>query len=172
MGLQTDQPESFFDVAGEMPQLAGDIRGPSQAQQSDDQVAQGGHHLSRSALADSAAVLVEGHVADPVQPVFDAPVPAVELQKLRGRRDVGRHARDAVGDLATLLRPVQVADDPFDAEDLPDVWEIDVAVQILTRPDPPPLQPPVALIDRLRLRGETLPSRGSRCRSSRSADYL
>jgi hypothetical protein len=40
------------------------------------EVAQGGHDLRAGGGADGGAVLVEGDVADPVQLVLDAPVPA------------------------------------------------------------------------------------------------
>src|SRR5215216_1232461 len=47
-----------------------------QAQRADGEVAQGGHHPGEAAGARGGGVFTEGHVADPVQPVLDRPVPA------------------------------------------------------------------------------------------------
>jgi hypothetical protein len=68
---------------------------PSPPQQADGQVAKGGHHLRAVALADLAVVLIEGHVADPVQAVFDLPLAACQPAKARRAGAVGVQAGDA-----------------------------------------------------------------------------
>jgi hypothetical protein len=47
----------------------------SQAQRADHEVAQAGHHPGEAAAARSGGIFAEVHVADPVQPVLDPPVP-------------------------------------------------------------------------------------------------
>src|SRR5829696_2395743 len=47
-----------------------------QAQRADGKIAQAAHHPEEAAGARVGGVFAEGHVADPVQPVLDRPVPA------------------------------------------------------------------------------------------------
>ena len=54
----------------------GDAGGSGQPQDGDDQVAQAGHDARAAGGAHLGAVLIEVGVADPVEPVFDAPVTA------------------------------------------------------------------------------------------------
>ena len=63
-------------------QGGGDAGGSGQAQDGDDQVAQAGHDAGSAGGADLGAVFVEVGVADPVQPVFDAPVAADDGREL------------------------------------------------------------------------------------------
>ena len=57
----------------------------------------GGHDLGRGATADLRAVLIEGHVADVVQSVLDAPVPTHQGQEGRGVGPLRWQTGDEVG---------------------------------------------------------------------------
>jgi len=59
-------------VVGVMSGGLGDVGPAGQAEQADGGVAQGRHHVGRVAGADLGAVLIEGDIADPVQPVRPA----------------------------------------------------------------------------------------------------
>jgi len=76
---------------------------------------------------------------------------------------LGCQARDAVGDLVMQRGTREVADDTFDTEDLLAVREVEVPVQVGTGPDPPILDPAVALIRGFVLRGEKTRAPGLRC---------
>ena len=69
----------------------------------DAQVAQRGHDRRGVAFADAAGVFVEDHVQAPVEPVFNAPVPAHRMGEAFG---VGRDGIDEVTPLYGLCIPV------------------------------------------------------------------
>lgn len=71
----------------------------------------------------AALVLAKGHIADPVQAVFDAPVASIVSEQLLGCASLGREAGDRVGDLGRLLEfglapGFLLGGDSFDATDL------------------------------------------------------
>lgn len=77
----------------------GDVGGPVESVQVQGGVTQGGHHLGSVAGADGRAVLVEGHVADPVDRVLDAPVLAQPGRDHRWSGVLERQAAQSVDDL-------------------------------------------------------------------------
>jgi site-specific recombinase XerD len=71
-------------LSGVVAEGCGDVGGPGQAQDGDREVAQAGHDSGAVAGADLGAVLVVGHVADPVQAVLDGPVAAQDVGEFGG----------------------------------------------------------------------------------------
>lgn len=75
-----------------------------------------------------AAVLVQGNVPDPVEPILNAPVPSPEVQESVRRRFVREEAGDCVGHfLGGLPLP---GDGPLQAADLGEVRPIAIADQV------------------------------------------
>jgi hypothetical protein len=71
-----EQAERTCRFAGGVAESAGDAGVAGQAQDADDQVADGGHDVRSGAGAGSGGVLAEGDAADPVELVLDLPVAA------------------------------------------------------------------------------------------------
>lgn len=66
------------------PERLGDVGRTTFAQDADDEIPQGGHHSWTGAGSDLRAVFVEGHIADPVESVFDAPLASIECEDSLG----------------------------------------------------------------------------------------
>jgi Transposase IS116/IS110/IS902 family len=101
-------------VAAGMSQRGGEVGVAGQAQRADGEVAQAGHHPGEAAAARSGGVFAEVHVADPVQPVLDPPVPAQPARQLRGASGAKRQAGDGVhrdGAPTAAARRADAADD-------------------------------------------------------------
>ncbi len=141
----------------------GDVPEPGLTEDPDHHVAQGGHHLGGGAGADLAAVLIEGHIAHPVEPVLDRPVGAVEGEQPGGIRGGGREAGDPVGHLRTRVLPVEIGRVAFEAEDLGRIGEREVADELGAGPNPPGFDAPVPLVGVSVLRGEMRPAAGRGC---------
>lgn len=62
----------------------GDILSTSHAKEADGEIAQGGHDLGASKLADLATIFIEGDITDPVESVFNGPMAAVEGEDAGG----------------------------------------------------------------------------------------
>jgi hypothetical protein len=71
-------------VAAGMSQRGGEVEVAGKAQRADGEVAEAGHHPGEAAAARGGGVFAEGHVADPVQPVLDPPVPTQPVGQLGG----------------------------------------------------------------------------------------
>lgn len=141
-------------VSRQGAQCRRDIGSAGQAQEVDDEVSQTGEHLGSMAFSDAAVVLVKGHIADPVQTVFDGPVAPGEVEKLVGRGAVRSSAGDPADDLPAGLAGRERIGDAFDLEDLLAVGEVQVAVELGAGPDPAGVDAAVAFFNRLVLRGE------------------
>src|SRR6186997_3690145 len=76
----------------------GDVGASGQAQGADRQVAEGRECSGCGAGAQLGCVLTEGDVADPMQTIFDDPVPSFVVVELRGAGQVGGQAGDPVHD--------------------------------------------------------------------------
>ena len=70
------------------------------------------------ALANLAAILVKGHIADMVEPVFDLPVSTDDLKQCAGRRLFRLQVCDSVNDFVSGRSPIQLPSRSFDLENL------------------------------------------------------
>jgi len=77
----TYQSENEFVIsASARPKCGRDISGASETKDRDGEIANGSHHLRARAAADTAAVFIEGDIANVMETVFDAPVTATDGQ--------------------------------------------------------------------------------------------
>src|SRR3954447_13096387 len=95
----TEDHQRAAGVAGVAAECGGDVRGACQAQDADDEVAEGGHDLWSCTGADLGVVLGEGHVPHPVQAVLDLPVAAEPPGELGGSGLVRAQVGDRVDGL-------------------------------------------------------------------------
>jgi len=171
-GFKVDSHEAEdqgVTIPSGVPKRGGDERRPREPQEGDGEVAQRRHHLRARAAPDLGAVLVEGDVPHPVEPVLDGPMGADEREEAR-RRGLGRReARDPVDGLGARGARREDRRGAAQAEDLSDVGEGEIAVQRGTGPEAPGLQAAVPFIRRAGLRGERRPTGGRRCRRGGSA---
>jgi hypothetical protein len=120
-----DQQDRCARAAGEGAEGSGDIRVALPTEEREHEVAGGGHDLGCGAGADRRAILVEGDVADVVQPVLDAPMAPDQGEQASGIGALGRQAGDVVGrlDAGRAGRDAALDRDavPFEATDLADV---------------------------------------------------
>lgn len=123
-------------------------------QQTDDEVSHRGEHPGAVALAHLGAVLVEGDIAHPVEPVLDAPMAAIERQQLAGRGLLRGEVGDDAHPFGALFPGFPVGDLAFDQAGLADVREIEIAVQRGGGADRAPLDAPMGLIECGLRRGE------------------
>jgi hypothetical protein len=77
-----DRLEWPAEPPGVVAQGGGDADATGEPQDGDNQVAQAGHDAGAAGGADLGPVLIEIHVPDPVQTVFDAPVAADDAREL------------------------------------------------------------------------------------------
>jgi len=137
--------------------MAQSLRHPAEVEEadaSDGEVTQDDHHGGRSAGADLTAVLIEGHIADPVAAVLDRPMATVGGQQVGGGGFVGRSAGDEDRPFVGGFAPSRVDHHPFDASHLGTVRKVDVAGTLGGGPDTPDLDPTMRLVNGLVLRGE------------------
>jgi len=169
---QSDQAQRIREMPRTLAQRGGNVGGPGQAQQRNGQIAQRRHGVGGGAGTDLRAVLIERHIAHPMQLVLDGPVAAVEFEEPCGRGLLRGQTGDAAHDLVAQRAAGAGRDEPLDLKDLPAVREIDVAVDRGTRADPSLLEAPVALIERDVLRGGKPRGRGVGCPGVGWADCL
>ena len=77
---QADESECLAIGASAVAERRGDVTGTGEAEEGDGQVADRGHHLRAGAFADAGAVLVEGHIPDPMETILDRPMAAAQGQ--------------------------------------------------------------------------------------------
>lgn len=82
-------------VAGHGAEPGGDTDVPGQASRIDGEVAQTGQNTGCGPGPDPGGVFAAGDIADPLQPVLDAPVPANIVVDAGGMRVVAGQAGDA-----------------------------------------------------------------------------
>lgn len=100
------------------------------------------------AAANAAAIFVEDDIANPMQPVFDAPVSTPPFEQLGGVRLPARNAGDGVDHFGRLA-----ALDPacaFQAAHLCQAWPVEVTRQTCGSLETPPLATTVPLLNRFR----------------------
>ena len=161
---EADNPEREPALPGTRAERLGDIPRTCQAEQADDQVAQGGHDVRPGLLADPAPVLIEGHVAHPVHLVFDRPMRASQGEEPGGVGLLWGEAGDPVDHLGAEGGPREIRALPPQAEDLGRIGEREIAGQLSAGPDLPGVDPAMLLGGVRVLRGERRPARGLGCR--------
>jgi len=152
--LQPEQAKRQAGVGGERAASSGDVSGAGQAQQADDEVSQAGEHLGGVTGAHPTAVLVEGDVSDPVEAVFDGPVPPGKGEELFGGSSMRGAGGEAADRFPADLSGGAALGDALDQEDLGDVGEVEVVVELGAGPDAADLQAAVGFINGFVLRGE------------------
>lgn len=162
--LQADETKGLANVTSEMSKCGGEVGRTSHAQQRDGEVSQRRHRVGGLASAHLRTVLVKRHISYPVKAVLDGPMPPVEVEQCFGGRVLSAVTGDAEGNLLAQKRAIQFANDAFDTEDLSNVGEIEVRVELFTRPNAALLNAAVALVGGGVLRGEKPPSGVPRCR--------
>jgi hypothetical protein len=159
-------------MSGTVAQRRRNVGGAGATQDPDGEIAQRRHGMGGGAPAQARAVFIEGHIADPMQAIFNAPMAPIEIEKACGVGLGGGEAGQPVDHLVAEQCVIGAPPPPLDAKDLPAVGELHVVVERRTGPDPPLLQPAMALIDAAVLRGEKPPGRGVGCRAASWADCL
>ncbi len=161
---EAEEPERAGRVPGTFPERGGDIPRACQAEQADDQVAQGSHDVRPGLLADPAPVLIEGHVAYPVHLVFDHPMRASQGEEAGGVGLLWREAGDLVDHLGAEGGPREIRALPPQAEDLGRIGEREIAGQLSAGPELPGVDPAMPLGGVRVLRGEMRRAGASGCR--------
>ena len=124
------------------------------------------------APAHTAAVFVEGHIADPMEPVFNRPMVSAQGEQALGIGLLGFQAGEAINGFGAELLGDLIGGVPADREDLTHMGKGDVIVQIGAGPDMTDFQSAVILIGRGVLRGEKTPTSGQRYLDGAWADCL
>ena len=86
-------------MPGEVTQASGAIAHPVTMQNSDDEIAHGGHGLWSGTAPDTAGIFAKRCISHIVQFIFDGPVPPAQAEQVRGPGSLRRQA----GDLAVHL---------------------------------------------------------------------
>ncbi len=86
-------------AAGVGAEARGDVGAAGAPQERHREIAAGRQGLGRGTGADGGAVLVEGDVADVMEPILDLPMAALVAEQGGGIGAVGGEAGDEVGDL-------------------------------------------------------------------------
>lgn len=123
MGFEPQRPERFCNVGR-----------TTSAKDADDQVSQGRHYPWTIAGSDLGAVFVEGHVADPMDFVFNAPMAAVEFEYLLGGSLIRRAAGDSIHRFGGHLVLPEMSYLPADAKDLAHIRKLPVVVEFFADP--------------------------------------
>ena len=138
----------------QLTQCRGDVGSlVDQPQQANGEVTQAGHELRTTLGTYLGAVLIKGHIPYIVAAVLNAPMSPIQTQQLLG----SGHLRSQIGEtidqfLMTHVR-VEVSDPPPDTEDLTPMRELQILVESGTGPNGPLFQPPMPLVQRLKVRG-------------------
>ena len=149
-GWPRSEVEEFKHVApveGESAERLGDAGPARQAQAADGEVAQARHRLGPVTDSNLRSVLIERHVAYPVETVLNLPLSAGEFPNPAGARLGLRAAGQAVGNLVTLLAALGELDRALDPEDLPDVREVEIVIEGCAGLDSAGLNAAVGLFD-------------------------
>jgi len=156
---QTDQSHGALDVPGAPADGLGDEAGPGQTQKADGQIAQRRHPPGAVALTDLAAILIVDHVSDPMESILNDPVASDQIEQTAGVC-LGRAgpARQSVDDFFPRTTSVQLAALPLETENHLSVRKIQVVAQLIADAGLSSLDPSMALVPCLGLRGEKTPN--------------
>ena len=132
----------------------GDVSGTGDAEQGDSQVAERGHALGAGASADTQTVFIKGHIADPVEAVFNGPMVAAQGEEALGRGFFGWEAGDAVNDFGPEFLRDYLRGIALDGEDLRGTGKVRISGQFRAGPDGADFQAAMAFIEGGVQRGE------------------
>jgi len=110
-------------VPGKISDRGGEVVGTAEAQQVEAKIAECGEIVAGMAAFFAASIFAQSHIADPVQ-AFDAPVSAIERQKICGVGLLVGQTGNGVSHLDSIL-PL-FACHAFDAADLPQARPIEM----------------------------------------------
>ena len=127
-----DEAEREPAIPGARTEPGRDVGGPRQAEEADDQIADGGHHVRPGLAADPAPILIEGDVADPMHLVLDRPMTTVEIEQACRLGLLGGKTADSIGIFGTESVPLEIRRTTMQAENLCGIRELEVANQIGT----------------------------------------
>lgn len=127
--------------------------------QADNEVADAGQHARAVAGADLAAILVEGHIAHPMQTVLDAPMTPIERQQALRRGLGGCEIGDQPGPFERVFTGPARGYLAFDQGHLADMRKAHIGVERGGGADRAAFDPAMAFIDGGVLRGGRPPSR-------------
>src|SRR5579859_4943088 len=107
-------------MVGESAAAGGDVAGATAVNEGNDEVAQSGEDMRCIARADARAIFPEGHIADVVETILDAPMPPHEVESAAWTGLGG----DEGGDEIDRLAPRHALDRDMTSEPrhLGDVW--------------------------------------------------
>jgi hypothetical protein len=83
-GGQSNQTKACIHVTAQPARALGNAGCAGETQNADRQVAQGRHEARPVPLAHLTAVLIEGHISDPVERVLDSPVTSHQSEDVLG----------------------------------------------------------------------------------------
>jgi len=113
------------------------------------------HDARAVALTHLAAILVKGHIAHPVERVFDSPVTSYKSEDLLGCLRVGSHvARDSVHPLMLRLSTIEIGYVAVEPECHSDVGKGKIAREVVADLDLARFDSTMRLIKRFCLRGK------------------
>jgi len=134
---KAEDAKEALGIPGEISSGFGDVQGFVPSTESDHRVPRGREDLRPVAGLNAAGIFCEGLVADPVQPVFDAPVAALIRQQLTCVSLIARQGRDAIGDFPRRLQVAGLAVTegacPCDAKDLGDARPAELLQEMVER---------------------------------------
>ena len=159
--FQADQTQARLNADAAPAGRACDCVRACDSQNTDREIPQRCHHARSIAFSDLAAILVVSRITPPVEAVLDSPVAPYQSQKPLSCAIVGtRNACEAISYLVPGVRTVEVCHVSLQAKRRLDVGKIQVILELARQEDPARFDPPMAFIERARLRGGKTPCRG------------
>ncbi len=76
-----EESDRFTRMSGEVTSRSSNLRGPAAMNESDGQIAQRSHDLRGRASAQAGAIFSEGDITHIMQSIFDAPMPARQIEQ-------------------------------------------------------------------------------------------
>ena len=128
--------------------------------------------MGSRATADAGAVLIEGHVADIVEAVFNAPMATARIEQALRISTLGFETGNPIDGFGGEFVADQVRRFTANGANLFGVGEVDISIQVRAGPYVADLQPSISFIDRRVLRGEKTPVSDRRYPDAGWADSL
>ncbi len=156
-GSDAEQCQGPLPVPGKLTQSLGDVSEAGQPEATDGEVPQSRKGARCVPSAYLGAVLVKGHISDPVQPVLDLPMSPDQFPDPGSIGCLGPEAGDPVNGFLTSFAALAVLNVTHDAEHLAHVRKVKVVIKGGTGLDRALLKATVPLTDRYRRRGKKRP---------------
>lgn len=128
--------------------------------------------MGSCATAHLGAVFIEGHIADPMKAVFNAPVAAARIEQACRVGILGRETGDPVNGFGREFVAGEVRCFAANRADLLGVRKIQISLQFGAGPDVADFDPSMSFINGGVLRGEKTPVSDRRYLDARWVDYL